>query len=137
MSTHLPNTQGAVHPDQRGHGIRLSDAHTIAVRDCRATKVQGDGVRLGAEVYPRGMASVAYGDIITLHDDGQITFAEGVTAEDRGDEIELSGPGAGRTVFGPEGLVIFGGGRHPERNLAAVPFIRQALAAAGVPTTRF
>lgn len=48
MSTHLPNTQGAVHPDQRGHGIRLSDAPAVEVHDCHATKARGDGVRLGA-----------------------------------------------------------------------------------------
>lgn len=37
-----------VHPDQRGQGIRLSDAPAVEVRDCHATKVRGDGIRLGA-----------------------------------------------------------------------------------------
>lgn len=86
------------------------------------------------------MAAYTYGDTVTFYDDGTLTFAAGVTAVDRGDSIELTNPGGGRSVITPEGDVIVGdegafivGG---SGNLAAAPFVRQALADQGVPTTR-
>ena len=78
------------------------------------------------------MGSVTYGNLFTLHDDGQVTFSEGVTAEDRGDTIELFAPGAGRSILTPEGEVVFGDGGRRE---SAVRFMRDALTAAGVLTT--
>ena len=74
---------------------------------------------------------------LTLHDDGQITFGEGVTAEDRCTEIRFFKPDGQTMVAGWEAEIVYRAPGQPERRERQIPVLRQALADDPIPVTRW